>query len=178
MTDIAARAREFARAAHDGQTRKGAAQEPYFVHLEEVAAFTEAHGGSAVAIAAAWLHDTVEDCAVTAEEIAAHFGPAVAGVVAELTDDKSLPKPERKRLQLANAPRRSPEAALVKIGDKVSNVRAIGVSPPAHWDVGRCHAYVDWAETVVAGLSGDHASARAAFAAVAAATRAILADRA
>lgn len=177
MTDLTARAREFARAAHDGQTRKGAAQEPYFVHLEEVAAFAEAHGGSAVAIAAAWLHDTVEDCGVTPAEITALFGAAVAGVVAELTDDKSLPKPERKRLQLAHAPLRSPEAALVKIGDKVSNVRAIGVSPPVHWDAARCHAYVDWAEQVVTALPESLASARAAFAEAAAATRATIAQR-
>jgi (p)ppGpp synthase/HD superfamily hydrolase len=177
MTDLTALARDFAREAHAGQTRKGAAQEPYAVHLEEVAAFVLSHGGSDIAVAAAWLHDTVEDCGVTPEEIARRFGPQVAAVVAELTDDKSLPKPERKRLQLARAAGRSADAALVKIGDKTSNVGAIAASPPLHWDRARCLTYVDWAEAVVAALPGIHTTARTAFAAVARDTRNAVAAR-
>ncbi len=88
-----AQAEAFARDRHAGQTRKGAAREPYTVHLEAVAAFTQRHGGDTVALAAAWLHDTVEDCPPTSlEELAGLFGPAVAQVVGELSDDKRLPK--------------------------------------------------------------------------------------
>ncbi len=174
MTDLVARAKAFARAAHAGQTRKGAAQEPYALHLEEVAAFVARHGGDEIAVAAAWLHDTVEDCGVTGAEVQAAFGDAVAAVVAELTDDKGLPKAERKRLQVENAGRKSPRAALVKLGDKTSNIRAVGASPPAHWDRDRCEAYVDWGLRVAAGLPGAFAAAREELARTAERTRAAL----
>ena len=101
------RAAAFARKAHAGQSRKGAAKEPYIAHVEEVADFVARHGGDDTAVAAAWLHDTVEDCAVAPAEIVRLFGVHVAGVVAELTDDKSLPKARRKELQVAGAPKKS-----------------------------------------------------------------------
>ncbi len=172
MSDILSRAAAFARDAHEGQTRKGAAQEPYFGHLEEVAAFVARHGGDETAIAAAWLHDTVEDCAsVEPDDLIGAFGPEVAGIVAELTDDKSLPKAERKALQIANAPKKSARAALVKLGDKASNVRAVGLSRPAGWDAARCRAYVDWAEAVADALPWPLVEARAELARAVAETR-------
>ena len=98
MKDLINRAERFARVRHDGQFRKGKAQEPYTIHLEEVAALVARWSGSERAIAAAWLHDTVEDCPPTSvAELEAVFGKGVAGIVAELTDDKSLPKAARKR---------------------------------------------------------------------------------
>ncbi|SIS69650.1 HD domain-containing protein [Phaeovulum vinaykumarii] len=174
MTDLITAARAFAEAAHAGQTRKGAAREPYVVHLEEVAGYVAGHGGSDVAVAAAWLHDTVEDCGVTPDEIAARFGPEVAAVVAELTDDKARPKAERKRLQEINAPGKSADAALVKACDKLSNLRALVESPPVHWDRARRHAYVDWAERVVAALPAAADPVRPALAAAVARARAAL----
>lgn len=175
MSDIVSRAAAFARDAHSGQTRKGAAKEPYAVHLEEVADFVQRHGGDEVAVAAAWLHDTVEDCAaVAAEDLERAFGPAVAGIVAELTDDKSLPKARRKALQVETAPRKTERAALVKLGDKTSNVRAVGRSRPVAWDLARCRAYVDWAEDVAAALPWPLGAARAELAgAIAEARRAL-----
>ena len=165
-------AKRFAEEAHRGQTRKGAGAEPYVIHLAEVAELVTRFGGSETAILAAWLHDTVEDCTVTQADIAALFGEAVARVVMELTDDKSLPKPERKRLQIVHAPQKSPEAALVKLCDKMSNVRAVGVNPPLHWPQDRKRAYVDWAVMVTDGLPPTvPQSARAAFAATVQATR-------
>lgn len=175
MPDLTARAEAFARAVHHGQRRKGAAAEPYALHLEEVAGFVARHGGDSATVAAAWLHDTVEDCpGVTPATVATLFGPEVAGLVAELTDDKSLPKAERKRAQLAHAPARSPKAALVKLGDKWSNIGALGASPPVDWDAARRLAYVDWAQAVVAALPPVSATALAEFAAVCATTRARL----
>ena len=174
MTDLVLRAEKFARAAHQGQTRKGAAQEPYIVHLEEVAAFVARHGGDDIAVAAAWLHDTVEDCGVAPSEVEAQFGPEVAAVVAELTDDKSLPKPARKAAQLTHAPQKSSRAALCKIGDKWSNVGAVAHSPALHWDDARRHAYVDWAEAVVSALPDFWSSAQSEFKNRCAATRGVI----
>jgi len=96
----------------------------------------------------------VEDCAVLPEAIVAEFGPEVALMVAQLTDDKALDKAERKRMQVVNAAGKVPGAALVKLCDKISNVGALGTSPPEDWDQTRRLAYVDWAETVVMALPG------------------------
>lgn len=176
MSDIVSRAEVFARAAHAGQNRKGAAQEPYVVHLEEVADFVRRHGGDEIAVAAAWLHDTVEDCdGIEPLHLVVEFGAEVAAVVGELTDDKSLPKEDRKRLQVLHAPSKSPRAALVKLGDKTSNVISIGRSRPVDWDTRRCLIYVAWAEEVAAALPGAVAEARAELAQAAQATRRLLA---
>ncbi|MDH3264637.1 MAG: HD domain-containing protein [Paracoccaceae bacterium] len=176
MSDLIFRAEALARARHDGQTRKGAGGEPYIVHVEEVARLTAAWGGGDAEIAAAWLHDTVEDCPPTSvSELAALFGVEIAAIVAELTDDKGLPKHERKRLQIDNAPGKSAAACLVKLADKTSNVTAIGLTPPEDWSSERRHAYLDWAEAVVAALPHGLGEARAAFAGAIAAARAALA---
>lgn len=150
---LVANAEAFARRCHAGQIRKGAARELYAVHLEEVAGLVSKWGGAEVEIAAAWLHDTVEDCPPTSfEDLEVEFGLHVAEVVRELTDDKSLPKEERKRLQVANASKKSASAALVKLADKTSNVGALNHSPPADWSRERRLEYVDWAETVIRAL--------------------------
>lgn len=164
MSDLVALAEAFARKAHEGQVRRGAAAEPYAVHLAEVAALVARFGGTQEAVMAAWLHDTVEDCGVPLSELEALFGAQVAGFVAELTDDGALEKPERKRMQLVNAPGKSPEAALVKACDKLSNIRALEMSPPVDWPVERKSAYLDWAEQVVELLPAAADPARATFA--------------
>lgn len=166
-TSIIVRARAFARARHDGQTRKDAARTPYWVHLEEVAALVARFGGAEDVVAAAWLHDTVEDCPPTSlGEIEAAFGPRVSAIVAEVTDDKNLDPADRKRLQVVTARAKSPEAALVKLCDKISNVRSVGEAPPHDWPRARRIAYLDWAEEVVAGLRDLPDAALAAFRAV------------
>jgi hypothetical protein len=170
-SDRIEKAQRFAENAHRGQTRKGDGAEPYVTHLAEVAELVTRFGGSETAILAAWLHDTVEDCATTRADLVSEFGEAVARVVIELTDDKSLPKPERKRLQIVNAPHKSPEAALVKLCDKMSNVRAVGLNPPVHWSLDRKRAYVDWAVAVTDALPDVPDLARMAFVATVQATR-------
>jgi (p)ppGpp synthase/HD superfamily hydrolase len=177
MTGLISAARAFAVARHEGQLRKDSFSTPYSVHLAEVAALTEAFGGSEITVAAAWLHDTVEDCPpTTIEELAEHFGAPVASIVRELTDDKTLPKPERKRAQVRHAPDKSREAALVKLCDKASNCAAVGFTPPAHWDAARRIAYLDWAAEVMAALPKEHPAARAHLAGVLAAARARIAE--
>ena len=153
MNDLLERAERFARVCHAGQCRKGTAKEPYTVHLEEVSSLVEAWGGSEEAIAAAWLHDTVEDCPPTShKDLVAEFGHYVAELVAELTDDVSLPTPTRKERQIETAPLKSDEAALVKLADKTSNVGAIAKSPPEGWSLARRLQYIAWAEKVVSAL--------------------------
>ena len=133
MNDLISRAERFARVRHEGQFRKGKAQEPYTIHLEEVAVLVGRWGGSERAIAAAWLHDTVEDCPPTSlAELETLFSKEVADIVAELTDNKTLPKASRKEQQIINAPRKSDEASLVNLADKTSNIGAIATSPPEH----------------------------------------------
>lgn len=175
MSDIVTRARVFAEAAHAGQLRKGALQEPYIIHLQEVAALVAQYGGDAETQAAAWLHDTVEDCDTTDADLRAAFGARVVDIVRELTDDKSQPKAARKAQQVASAPHKSADAALVKCCDKISNVRALRLSPPARWDQVRRAAYLEWAQDVVAALPAGADPARPQFAAELAASRAALA---
>ena len=159
------RALDFAARKHRAQRRKGAAAEPYINHLAEVARLVvEATAGqSPVVGAAALLHDTIEDTQTTVEELSREFGPEVAAIVAELSDDKRLPKAERKRLQIEHAPHSSPQAKLIKIADKISNLRSILASPPIDWEPARQRAYYDWAARVVAGCRGVNAALEAEF---------------
>jgi guanosine-3',5'-bis(diphosphate) 3'-pyrophosphohydrolase len=94
------RAGDVAARWHVHQRRKGAAQEPYINHLLEVAMLvTEAtNGEDPELVAAALLHDAIEDQEVPRSVIAEAFGESVAGLVEEVTDDKKLEKHERKRL--------------------------------------------------------------------------------
>jgi len=150
------RALDFAARKHRDQRRKGAAAEPYVNHLTEVAHLVAqaTEGDDAVAVLGALLHDTIEDTETTGEELEREFGAEVAAVVAEVTDDKSLPKPERKRLQIEHARSKSSRARLIKIADKTSNLRGIAASPPTDWDVRRQREYLEWASKVVAECRG------------------------
>jgi (p)ppGpp synthase/HD superfamily hydrolase len=150
------RAANLAAQWHVHQRRKGAAGEPYINHLLEVSNLaTQATSGIDPNVTiAALLHDAIEDQDVTAETIASEFGQHIASIVLEVTDDKSLPKAERKRLQIETAPHKSREAKLVKLADKISNVRAIANSPAPDWTAQRKVEYVRWAKDVVAGLRG------------------------
>jgi (p)ppGpp synthase/HD superfamily hydrolase len=153
---LLSRAADFAARRHAAQVRKGAAREPYVNHLAEVAALLaeSAEEPDPWLIAAGWLHDTLEDTATEREELVESFGETIAGIVAEVTDDKSLPKAERKQLQIETAAHKSSRAKALKIADKISNLRSLMVSPPDNWERSRLVDYVDWAEKVVAGCRG------------------------
>lgn len=155
---LVARAADLAARRHAAQQRKGAAREPYVNHLAEVAyllAETAAEPDAAL-VAAGWLHDILEDTRTDREEVSRLFGSRVADLVAEVTDDKSLPKSERKRRQVEAAPHKSPGAKAIKIADKISNLRSLAASPPDDWDRGRIADYIAWAEEVVAGCRGTN----------------------
>src|SRR5205085_8186709 len=103
------RAADAAARWHVHQRRKGAAQEPYVNHLLEVAGLVAAatEGREPVAVIAALLHDAVEDQQVPIEQIAGDYGQEVADIVMEVTDDKTLPKADRKRKQVESAGHKS-----------------------------------------------------------------------
>ncbi|MGH6651219.1 MAG: HD domain-containing protein [Sphingopyxis sp.] len=84
-------------------------------------------------------------------EIEEQFGSDVARLVAEVTDDKSLPKQVRKDLQVEHARRASPGAQTIKMADKISNLRSLATSPPEDWNRDRVMEYGLWAAKVVAG---------------------------
>ncbi len=159
------RAYHFAARRHVDQRRKGEAAEPYINHLTEVAELiAEAtDGNEPELIVGAILHDVVEDTPVTIEEVAAEFGENVAALVAQVTDDKSLPKAERKRLQVEHAGQLTQGAAMIKLADKTSNLRALAKSPPAGWPLERKAEYLAWARQVVARCRGANPSLEAAF---------------
>lgn len=164
-TTLVLRAALFAAERHRGQFRKGADASPYINHPLSVAALLAGEGGvtDPVVLAAALLHDTIEDTATSRAEIEAGFGPAVAAVVAEVTDDTCRPKVERKRLQVLNAPGKSAAAKQVKLADKICNLRDIASCPPLGWDRERRLAYYDHARAVVAGLRGANPALEALF---------------
>jgi (p)ppGpp synthase/HD superfamily hydrolase len=177
---LIARAAEFAARRHVDQRRKGAAREPYINHLAEVAALLAdaTDGKDSVLVAAGYLHDTLEDTETTYEELAMLFGPDVAELVAEVTDDKSLPKAERKRRQIETAGRKSMRARLLKIADKTSNLRALTASPPADWDTQRVAEYPEWAAQVVDRCRGLNRGLEQLFDAALTEVRAAIAARA
>lgn len=108
------------------------------------------------AIQAAILHDTVEDTDTTFEEIEREFGVQIRSIVAEVTDDKSLPKQTRKQLQIEHAASSSYEAKLVKLADKLYNLRDLEKAAPVGWGKERVHEYFVWAKKVVDGLRGTN----------------------
>lgn len=159
------RAADFAARRHITQRRKGERAEPYINHLTEVATLlAEAtDGGDAVLVMGGLLHDTLEDTDTTCADLEARFGPEVAALVQEVTDDKSLPKEVRKRLQVETTPSKSHRAKLLKIADKTSNLRGLVDSPPAGWTDERLRDYVVWAAEVVRSCRGLNARLDAAF---------------
>jgi guanosine-3',5'-bis(diphosphate) 3'-pyrophosphohydrolase len=148
----------FAADKHRDQRRKDPGASPYINHPIAVAELLAREGGISdlVTIQAALLHDTVEDTEASLDELEANFGAQVRGVVAEVSDDKSLEKAERKRLQVEHAPHLSERAKLVKLSDKICNVLDVAHHPPDGWSLQRRCEYLDWTEQVVKGLRGTN----------------------
>jgi guanosine-3',5'-bis(diphosphate) 3'-pyrophosphohydrolase len=156
---LVSEAAELAARRHSGMARKGRGNEPYINHLTEVANLLSAatDGADAELVAAGWLHDAIEDTETTREELAKKFSERIASLVVECTDDMSLPKAERRRLQVINASHKSPSAKLIKIADKVSNIHARILPDPTTEERDDLVDYTNWAEQVVAGCRGGNA---------------------
>ncbi len=157
---------EFAAEMHRDQRRKGAEASPYINHPIKVARVLATVGGVSdlPTLMAAVLHDTIEDTRTSKEDLIERFGAEVAGLVEEVSDDKDLPKNERKKKQVEHAPHLSERARMIKISDKICNVTDIAEKPPADWDVERRRRYFEWAAAVVDGCRGVNADLEACFA--------------
>ncbi|MBR0877203.1 (p)ppGpp synthase/HD superfamily hydrolase [Bradyrhizobium barranii subsp. barranii] len=158
-------AAELAARRHNGMARKGRGNEPYINHLAEVANLLAIamDGADAELVAAGWLHDVIEDTETTREELARKFSDRVASLVVECTDDMSLPKSERRRRQIVDAPKKSAGAKLIKIADKISNIGARIHSDPSAEERDDLADYTGWAEQVVAGCRGGNSWLDAKF---------------
>jgi guanosine-3',5'-bis(diphosphate) 3'-pyrophosphohydrolase len=152
------RAIAFAAHKHREQRRKDKDASPYINHPIQLATVLWEEGGvtDPQVIAAALLHDTLEDTETTWQELRGEFGREIADVVLEVTDTKWISKQARKRLQVSRAKHSSDMAKLVKLADKICNVRDVAAHPPANWPVERRRQYFDWAKEVVDRLRGAH----------------------
>jgi guanosine-3',5'-bis(diphosphate) 3'-pyrophosphohydrolase len=155
----------FAAAQHRDQRRKDVEASPYINHPIALARVLSVEAGvdDDEVLCAALLHDTVEDTEATFEQLHARFGARIAAMVEEVTDDTRLDKAVRKQRQVEHAPHLSRGAALVKLADKICNLRDIANSPPADWGLARQQEYFDWAKRVIDGLRGSHATLEALF---------------
>ncbi len=152
------KALSFASHKHRDQRRKDIEASPYINHPISVSNIlcNEGHVTDVEVICGALLHDTVEDTKTTPEELEAEFGKAIRDIVMDVTDDKSLPNKERKRLQVEHAAHASDKAKLVKLADKISNLRDVANSPPPDWPLERRQTYFDWAKSVIDQIRGIH----------------------
>ena len=148
----------FASAKHQDQRRKGGRASPYINHLIDVAEILWNSGGihDVDTVVAGILHDIIEDTETSQEELETSFDHTICLIVQEVTDDKSLPKHTRKRLQVERAKGLSHQARQVKIADKISNILDIMESPPTDWSLNEQREYVDWAEEVINRVRGTN----------------------
>jgi guanosine-3',5'-bis(diphosphate) 3'-pyrophosphohydrolase len=149
--DLVLKAVEFAALKHRDQRRKDEKASPYINHPIALARILREEGDidDPVVIAAALLHDTIEDTDTTYDELRGQFGAKVANIVAEVSDTKWLDKAVRKRIQISRASRSSTGAKLVKIADKIANLRDVIGNAPKDWSLERRQTYFDWAKSVV-----------------------------
>lgn len=156
---------DFAARKHKDQRRKAADSAPYINHPVGVAYIAASLGGitDVVVLQAALLHDTIEDTDTTYEELVAEFGAEVADVVMEVTDDKTLSKPDRKRAQVVHVRNMSDRAKLVKLCDKLYNLRDLLSNPPVGYSVERIQGYCLWSRTVLEGARGLNAALECAL---------------
>lgn len=155
----------FAAHKHRAHRRKDREASPYINHPIALADLLANEGGvdDSATLAAAVLHDTVEDTDTTYQELRETFGREIADLVMEVTDDKTLAKAERKERQVVHAPQLSQRAKLVKLADKICNLRDIASNPPATWALERKQEYYEWAKRVIDGLRGAHPGLEAIF---------------
>jgi guanosine-3',5'-bis(diphosphate) 3'-pyrophosphohydrolase len=153
---ILLKAMRFAAEKHKDQRRKDKEASPYINHPIAVADTLLSVGRikDMIILVSAILHDTIEDTETTPEELEKEFGGEVRALVQEVSDDKSLPKEERKRLQIENARHKSERARLIKLADKICNLQDILACPPATWSAERKRKYVEWAKAVIEEIRG------------------------
>ena len=159
------KAAAFAAHKHRDQRRKDKSASPYINHPIALAEVLSRVGGvtSPNVLAAALLHDTLEDTQTSRSELKKTFGPSITTVVVEVTDNKRLPKQRRKELQVEHAAHISKSAKLIKLADKISNLSDIVTNPPAGWSLQRKREYFDWAKRVIDQVRGTNANLERRF---------------
>ena len=159
------KALEFSAIKHRNQRRKDIDASPYINHPISLANIlcNEAHITDVQVICGALLHDTVEDTETEPEELESEFGVEIKNIVMEVTDDQALAKHERKQAQIDHAAEISEQAKLVKLADKISNLRDVSSNPPPHWSLQRRKEYFDWAKKVIDQLRGTDAGLESMF---------------
>ena len=159
------KALSFAAHKHKDQRRKDPDASPYINHPITLANIlcNEGHVTDIDVICGALLHDTIEDTQTTEEELRSEFGRTISDIVMEVTDDTSLSGPERKQRQVEHAAHASDKAKLVKLADKIANLRDLVHCPPANWPLERRQRYFDWAKTVIDQIRGVHPALEAIF---------------
>jgi guanosine-3',5'-bis(diphosphate) 3'-pyrophosphohydrolase len=155
----------FAAEKHRHQRRKDPEASPYINHPIDLANVLLHEGGvrDTTVLIAAILHDTLEDTETTPEELAALFGGEIRNLVMEVTDNKKLKKRKRKELQIKHGPHLTRKARLVKLADKICNLRDVASNPPTRWPLKRQIEYFDWAKAVIDSLRGTHPRLEALF---------------
>jgi guanosine-3',5'-bis(diphosphate) 3'-pyrophosphohydrolase len=164
---------DYAARQHSDQRRKGTEKAPYINHPIALLRILAVEAGvhDMDVLSAAVLHDVIEDCSgtkqefidVRREEIGISFGAQVLAIVEAVTDDKSLPKAARKQAQIEHTAHLPREAKLVKLAEKIANVRDIASCPPKNWEPARIEEYFGWAAQVVAAMRGTDAKLEALF---------------
>lgn len=159
------KALEFSARKHKNQRRKDVEASPYINHPISLANIlcNEAHVTDVDVICGALLHDTIEDTETEPAELEAEFGPLIKDIVMEVTDDTSLHRHERKQAQIDHAPHISHQAKLVKLADKISNLRDVSSNPPPSWSLQRRQEYFEWAKKVIDQLRGADAHLESIF---------------
>ena len=159
------KALQFSAIKHTNQRRKDVDASPYINHPISLASIlcNEAHITDIEVICGALLHDTIEDTETTPEELESEFGPVIKDIVMDVTDDKSLNKAARKKAQIDHASDVSDKAKLVKLADKISNLRDISSSPPPNWSLERRQQYFDWAKQVIDQVRGVNSNLEDVF---------------
>ncbi len=159
------KAAHFAALKHKDQRRKDHNASPYINHPIAVALIIAEVGGidDPDVLAGALLHDTIEDTDTTPDELEREFGIRIRALVEEVTDDTRLRSKKRKRLQVEHAADLSADAVLIKLGDKIANVKDMIKAPPVGWDSTRRREYLDWAESVIANCPKVNAKLESQF---------------
>ncbi len=155
---IILKALAFAAHKHRDQRRKNCEASPYINHPIMLANILVNEGNvhDSTVICAALLHDTLEDTETTFSELTEQFGAAIAHIVLEVTLDMTQPMKVRKQEEIDHIVKASPQARLVKLADKICNLRDVSASPPVEWSLQRRKEYFDHAQKVIGKLRGTH----------------------
>ncbi|EDW83097.1 uncharacterized protein Dwil_GK22495 [Drosophila willistoni] len=142
---------QYAAHKHRDQRRKDPQESPYVNHVINVSTILAVEAGieDENVLMAALLHDVVEDTDASFADVEELFGGDICSLVREVTDDKTLEKQQRKRLQIANAAKTSSRAKLIKLADKLDNLRDLQINTPRGWTEERRVQYFVWAKQVV-----------------------------